>query len=303
MPCYRPLEAWYNPTKHPSTDSKITFSKHFSEAKGIHLPCGQCIGCRLERSRRWAVRIMHEAQMHERSSFLTLTYSDKHIPEDKSLRVEDFQKFMKRLRRGSSVPLRFFHCGEYGERSARPHYHVCLFGEDFYADRKRISDSQSGFPQYISQRLCETWGLGEIHQQTIGELTFESAAYVARYCLKKVTGDGAAEHYAGRHPEYVTMSRRPGIGAGWFERFNGEVYPSDSVVMRGREFLPPPFYDKLLEKADPALFARVKSARSSEIISSVDMDYSQWQEAFGRRLSVKEEVKEQTISKTLKRGV
>lgn len=317
MPCYRPLNGWreYDPKTRKAS---ISFGRHtqfgyvhLGARKRLTLPCGQCIGCRLERSRRWAIRLMHEAQMHEANSFITLTYSDEHLPSDGSLQVKDFQDFMKRLRRGSSGPLRFFHCGEYGEENGRPHYHMCLFGEDFSADRVFAKPNKRGEPLYHSRRLSEVWGNGECW---IGELTFESAAYVARYCLKKAALAGKAgpdldarksaysKWLAGRRPEYVTMSRRPGIGAGWFKKFGAEVYPSDSVVMRGRELMPPPFYDKLLEKLDPELLEEVKKERRLEA-PSTEL-YSDWLEHLGgKRLHAKEVCKEQTVTQTLKRNL
>lgn len=238
---------------------------------------------------------MHEAQMHDASCFITLTYSDDHVPKDGSLDVRDFQLFMKRLRFGSSSPLRFFHCGEYGEKLGRPHYHACLFGEDFRSDRERIEDTRTGHAQYISRRLSEAWQ--DQGRATIGELTFESAAYVARYCLKKISGKPAEAHYCGRKPEYVTMSRRPGIGAGWFERFGREVYPSDSVVMRGIEMRPPDFYDRLLEQVDPDLFKRIKRERSVAAEQAGNHPDQR-----SRRLMDREKVKTATIDQTLKRS-
>lgn len=298
MPCYKPLSAWQQPVSGSAGKRSIVFSREHLEnydiARSLDLPCGQCIGCRLERSRRWAVRIMHEAQMHERNSFLTLTYDDDHLPSDGSLQLEDFQLFMKRLRRGSSGPLRFFHCGEYGESTGRPHYHACLFGEDFVEDRVVYRVSSRGDSLYNSERLTETWGLGHA---VIGELTFESAAYVARYCLKKVTGEKAEAHYAGRTPEYVTMSRRPGIGAGWYERFRSEVFPADSVVMRGQEMLPPPFYDKLLEKTDPELFEKIKLERVKNAGEFYDNP-----DNYTERLMVRRAVKDATVKNALKRS-
>lgn len=307
MPCYKPLDAWRlaAPVKgqHP-----LSFTKGSVQAgdEPLILPCGQCVGCRLERSRRWAVRLMHESQMHSASSFLTLTYSDENVPTGGSLQVEDFQKFMKRLRRGSSSPLRFFHCGEYGEKTGRPHYHCCLFGEDFSADRSYLKTTRAGHTLWTSPRLSETWGLGHAN---IGSLTFESAAYVARYCLKKAALAGKADgldarknaysqFLGGRAPEYVTMSRRPGIGAAWYERYSSEVYPSDSVVLRGREMQPPDFYDKILEKLDPELFEKVKAERKAAAGHFYDHP-----DNYSRRLMVRENVKNETIKNTLKRSI
>lgn len=297
MPCYRPMDCWRQPGALKPGEKRIVFSRHDPIATPLTVPCGQCIGCRLERSRRWAVRIMHEASLHDANSFLTLTYSPENVPTDGSLRVEDFQNFMKRLRRGSSSPLRFFHCGEYGETTRRPHYHCCLFGEDFRSDRELVKRTERGDSLFESPRLTETWGLGHAW---IGDLTFESAAYVARYCLKKITGDKAEAHYQGRRPEYVTMSRRPGIGAPWLlqDRNLFETYRDDTVIMRGREMMPPPAYDKLLEKIDPALFARVKKSRSEEA-----GDFYDSPDNYSGRLVVREEVKESTAENCLKRKI
>src|SRR3954449_8205389 len=119
MPCYCPQSAYR------TSSGGVTFCRSGSlSGEKFSLPCGQCIGCRLERSRQWAMRCVHENKMHPRSSFVTLTYDDKNIPPAGSLSKRDFQLFMKRLRKSQSNPLRFFACGEYGETTHRPHYHV-----------------------------------------------------------------------------------------------------------------------------------------------------------------------------------
>jgi len=132
----------------------------------------------------------------------------------------------------------------------------------------------------------------------IGDLSFETAAYTARYCLKKITGDKADDHYQGRKPEYVTMSRRPGIGADWYDKHHREVYPSDSVVLRGKEMLPPPFYDKLLEKADPTLFEKIKRERASAA-----KDLGNHPDSRSGRLLTREFVQNETVKHTLRRSV
>lgn len=219
----------------------------------VVIPCGQCVGCRLERSRQWAVRCMHEASLYERNCFLTLTYDDVSLPHGGSLVKKDFQDFMKRLRRRfPNDRVRYYHCGEYGAVYGRPHYHACLFGFDFpdkyqWAVRKE-------FPVWRSPTLEVLWPHG---QSELGSVTFESAAYVARYIMKKVTGARSEDHYVSLieetgelcaiAPEYTTMSRRPGIGKPWFDVFGKEVYPSDEVIMRGRCMKPPRYYDNLHE--------------------------------------------------------
>ncbi len=234
----------------------ITF--RLSEAwsdRQLELACGQCQGCRLERSRQWALRCVHESQMHDRNCFLTLTYRAEELPADGSLHVEDWQKFAKRLRKKCGR-FRFFHCGEYGDENLRPHYHAAVFGLDFGDDRKLFKTAR-GNSLFVSETLDEAWGLGFA---TIGSLTWKSAAYVARYVMKKATGPLAQERYervdqvTGEvtrvRPEYTTMSRRPGIGSTWFEQFASDVYPADEVVHEGKRLRPPRFYDSKLPESE-----------------------------------------------------
>lgn len=257
MPCYHPLKAWRGP-RGPSGRLSVVFDESKSLGIPVTLPCGQCIGCRLERSRQWATRIMHENSLHEESCFLTLTYDDEHLPKDLSLNVKHHQDFMKRLRARTGRKLRFFQCGEYGERYGRPHYHSCLFGFSF-PDRQLYS-VRGGNAIYTSEFLRDVWSFGHA---VIGDVTFDSAAYVARYVLKKVTGEPAEQHYRSfdpatgevlqegrRQPEYVTMSRKPGIGADWIKQFRSDVYPSDEVIVNGVSCKPPRYYDNCYELED-----------------------------------------------------
>ena len=191
--------------------------------------------------------------MHERNCFVTLTYDEEHIPNDWSLRVEDWQKFMKRLRKRYGEGIRFYHCGEYGDENGRPHYHGLIFNHDFVDRRPWKKGPRHAID--ISGELQELWTDGF---STVGNVSFESAAYVARYQLKKITGEKADEHYefmvpdtgeiVHRKPEYATMSRRPGIGDPWFEKFAADAYPSDYIIMRGRKMRPPKYYESKVEE-------------------------------------------------------
>jgi len=193
--------------------------------------------------------------MHERNCFLTLTYSNESLPPDGSLRLEDWQKFARRVRK-SVGPFRFLHCGEYGEENLRPHYHACVFGLDFSGDRFVFKVSR-GNTLWRSPTLESLWPFGFA---TIGALSFESAAYVARYVMKKATGPLAEKRYSRLdpktgevwqvRPEYVTMSRRPGLGSTWFDRYASDVFPADEVVHEGRRFRPPRFYTSKLPEAE-----------------------------------------------------
>lgn len=244
MACFHPLQAF-------QTDAgKIVFSDRRAEWRELVLPCGQCIGCRLEKSRQWAVRCMHEASLYDANSFVTLTYEDKQLPDDGSLRYSDFQKFAKRARRKLG-PFRFYMCGEYGSQYGRPHYHSCLFGVSF-SDGRLYRQMESGHSLYTSEILSRLWPFGFA---SFGEVSFESAAYVARYVLKKTGSDverlGIVDFSTGevalRREEFTRMSLKPGIGAPWLAKFQREVYPRDYVVVRGVKCKPPRYYDKLVD--------------------------------------------------------
>ncbi|AZL82672.1 replication initiator protein [Apis mellifera associated microvirus 1] len=254
MPCFSPL------TAYRMQDGSVEFKETANTVCSLQLPCGQCIGCRLERSRQWAARCIHEASLHKQSCFLTLTYRDECLPAHGKLVYRQFQLFMKRLRKFAHPhKVRFFMAGEYGDQLGRPHFHACIFGYDF-ADKTPIKKIADGY-LYSSVSLEKLWPFGF---SSIGAVTFESAAYVARYCLKKVTGRAAKEHYefvdqetgeVDRYPaEFTRMSLKPGIGAGWFAKYGSEVFPSDEVIINGHPCKPPKYYDRLFKKVDPESF-------------------------------------------------
>lgn len=267
MPCYSPLEAWRSSKQDPETGSRpLVFSVSQGDPElPVTVPCGRCIGCRLEYSRQWAVRIMNEAQLHDENCFVTLTYSEDCLPYPPSLKVREFQLFAKRLRKEIG-PFRYFHCGEYGDDNNRPHYYACIFGYSF-PDRVLFS-RKNGNNLFTSDTLDRCWSRGFA---SVGDLSFESAAYVARYVTKKVTGDQAAEAYEyvdsetgetfDLKPPYCSMSRRPGIGREWFDLYRSDVYPSDFLVMRGVKQKPPKAYDRFLREEDERASASVKRER------------------------------------------
>lgn len=304
MPCYHPLQAYYGDEK-PNGKRTIHFhKKSIITGSELELPCGNCIGCRLERSRQWAVRCIHEAECHENNCFITLTVKEEHMDQifpNRSLDVRPFQLFMKKLRKRFGNGIRFFHCGEYGDKYGRPHYHACLFNHDF--PDKRLWTRSTNFPLYRSEILEELWPYGH---SSIGSVTFDSAAYVARYILKKVNGEPQQKHYEridpttgevfDLKPEYTTMSRRPGIGKLWFDQFRDDVYPHDSLVSNGVEMKPPKYYDTLYEALDAESFADIKIDRSLRAIMLADDNTPE-------RLAVREACKSDKISKFLKRSI
>lgn len=216
----------------------------------------------------WALRCVHEAQSHKENSFITLTYNDEFIPSDGSLDKRHFQLFMKKLREELSPKrIRFYHCGEYGPKLARPHYHAILFGHQF-TDLKLHSD-RKGTRLYRSATLARIWGKGFV---TVGDVNINSAGYVARYCMKKITGEQADYHYltvdphtgeilGNLQPEYNTMSRKPGIARDWYETYSSDVYPSDGIFHKGQTHRPPRYYDSMFESTNPVEWETVKRAR------------------------------------------
>lgn len=328
MPCYRQQIALPMPGKTRNGKTPYRFIGRATQAllstafsgdvrfRGFKLmPCRQCIGCRLEKSRQWATRLMHETKFHHGSIFLTLTYDEEHYPKNRSLIRSDFTGFVKRLRSrcdyGEKGKIKVFGVGEYGcdspkgcinpkcKHEARAHYHAIVYGPFSVSgpdeDRTEQEPARSGDRQFTHSDIDATWTQG-MHRYS--DVTFESAAYVARYHLKKISGPNAAAHYGDRIPEFVSPGK--GIGRSHFKAWKHDVYPSDSVVLPGRgAFLPPPYYDRLLEKTDPRLFESVKAKRS-EAKEEIDFRHELLD-------AVNESVREEQVrilvtDQTLKRG-
>ncbi len=271
VPCYKPLGGW------TTRAGGITFVRPEMPSKERTVACGQCLGCRLDKSREWAARIIHESMGYHDNCFITLTYEDGDLPPGGSLVKQHFQKFMKRLRKEfKGQRIRYYQCGEYGDKLERPHYHACLFGLDF--SDKELFKEREGVYLFTSETLEKLWGHGFC---TLGELSFDSAAYVSRYVVKKITGRKAEDHYL-RHdeygvaiwlePEYSTMSRggngadgvqKGGIGKDWYDEYKTDVFPSDEVPVPGVGVFRkvPRYYEKLLREEDRALFDEIKDER------------------------------------------
>ena len=316
MPCFYPLTAYRSDQVTPTGKRKIVFDASKSIDKiPFGLGCGQCSGCRLERSRQWMVRIMHEAAQHDHNMFITVTYDDEHLPTTHEESVRNYQLFMKKLRfKYPGKKISFYHTAENGEENERHHHHAIIFNFEFpdkkfsrysehvdksansvgwvkptkdmpepgkviYRPLTNISSlspdkAQSHAPGaiYTSEQFTKLWANGICE---FGGVTIQSAAYCSRYIMTKVNGDDAEEHYErvdtetgelySLIPEYSTMSRNPGIGKAWYDKYKNETYVHDSIIINGREVLPPKYYDRLIEEEMPDLIKAVKARRQANI--------------------------------------
>lgn len=310
MPCYSPITGYRS--RHLSRNGKRPIV--FSPAEGfadrpVEVPCGRCTGCRLEYSRQWAVRCMHEAQCHKHNAFITLTYAPEHLPANYSVSKDEVQRFLKRLRKRIGQNIKFFACGEYGEKTQRPHYHAIIFGYDF--PDKTLHAKNNGNLLYRSATLEKAWPFGH---SLIGDVTFQSAAYVARYVMKKrkgkpdavdpKTGKTNAEYYMLAHPEtgevfevepeFCLMSRgsgrpcdstlwRYGIGRAWMEKYKGDL-DKDFLTLNGNKMKLPKYYDNVLEAEDEIEMMYRKDKRRKEA-------HKRKHDNTLERLAVKEKVK------------
>lgn len=192
----------------------------------VVIPCGQCIACRIRRAQEWSARLWLEWQMSRAPScFLTLTYDDNHLPTDRSLHVEHYQAFLKRLRkRLSPLKIRYYCAGEYGSQLERPHYHIILFGTDFGSRRAPLCNVFNRLhPEYyISDVVAELWPYG---YHTIAPLCDACICYVAKYVIKKATGLLADDYYDGRLPEFGIGSK--GIGRAYYDAYADGMWSKD----------------------------------------------------------------------------
>ena len=266
--------------------------------KALELPCGQCISCKLEKQRTWAIRMMNEALFWEEalgkySIFLTLTYDDKHLPMHKTLVKQHVQDFFKRLWwKVESDKLRYYVVGEYGTQCPdheltdcpmcgplqRPHYHAIIFGWDAPPKDQERLGTRDGTPIHSSKIIGDAWQFGS-HEY--GTCTFESCSYVASYITKKITGKDAPDYYV-RHitetdqlveiePEFAMMSKRPGIGRYYFDAYHRNMYQQDQIAVPGRGEVgkPPTYYDELYESIDADHLEKIKKNRRKAMAESL----------------------------------
>lgn len=269
MYCHHPLELHAAPGLTEAGKRAYTFDLRDSldpdrriDTLHIQVPCGQCIACRVRKAQEWSARLWLEWKSTDSPScFLTLTYDDDHLPSDRSLHVEDYQLFLKRLRRAlEPVKIRYYCAGEYGSQLERPHFHLLIFGTDFGADKLPIANVFNRLhpDYYISSLVARCWPNG-FH--TIAPLSDACICYVAKYVIKKATGKASDEWYAGRRPEFGIGSK--GIARDWYDRYSEDLWAHDHFRWgdRFKRCRPVRYFERILEKNDFDRLTNIKMER------------------------------------------
>lgn len=292
--CTNPRKAWKCGV-HPSGKQKLVFRapEHHWNYEVQYVPCGKCVTCKLKYSLEWATRISHEMQTCKIGCFITLTIAPEHMVTEGFSRGDEWfppnsvykrslQLFFKRLRKKLAIKrenpetgrlktyyqkFRYLACGEYGDKKGRPHYHACILGYDF-PDKQFWRVSPSGHDTYRSKILESVWTFGHAE---IGELTFQSAAYTARYALKKSSDKTAYEQPYGYdpetgeilfdhvNPEFIIMSK--GLGLDWWNKYRTDTDKDYVTVDYDKKVPIPRYYDKQRERMDPDSLIAIKAQR------------------------------------------
>lgn len=310
MACFRPLPAYQG---EAGEAPRIGYWAG-EQGRKLELPCGHCTGCLCDRRMEWSIRCTHEAQLYDSNLFVSVDYAPEKLPASLSLEYRDVQLWLKRVRkelRGVSpgpngkYPIRFFLSGEYGSETKRPHWHAILFNCRF-ADQVKLLNGN-----WQSDQAERLWSKGRC---VIGEVTPQSISYVAGYTTDKLYGRANQEQYedvvnvssgevTARRPELVSMSRRPGIGAWWYERYSRDLFgasgaPHDFAVIDGQRRRVPRYYWRLfLENGDPNSVEEVREAR---LARAAEVDRSE--ETLERRC-VREEALLRRVRTFSKRGM
>ena len=267
MPCYYPVLA-YRQFKDLEGKWKIKFISDRTDYS-IHslrmkygddlmlLPCGKCLGCKFDKAKDWATRAVCEMQYHDVGCFLTLTYDNAHYPG--KLVKEHLIKFIKALR-NRCISFKYLGAGEYGETTKRAHYHLCLFG---YRPDDLIFHSKSGYDfLYTSDTLSKVWSKGFV---LVGDLTYRSAGYVARYTTKKITDDDC----------FLVCSNRPGIGYDYYLEHCKDMLKDGFVYGDFGDSYKAPiprYFEKLLLRDFPEEYDKLVKSRMSRVLDMQDND-------------------------------
>ncbi len=265
------------------------------------IPCGHCYACKLNKSAEWATRCMLETLKSEHNYWITLTYDEDHVPiaEETKWKIEnqdgtfqeityknegdeiwctgclipeDATNFLKRLREYlrshyDHTGVKVYYCGEYGSLNARPHFHMLLFNCPIPMEESYDFHIDENFKEHWKNRIIE-----ELWQHNgmvdITEIEWSNAAYTARYTMKKVFNERTDQEYyaSGKIPEFVRMSRRPGIGMDYYEQNKFKIYENDELIMKTVKgntgsIKPPKAFDKLFKEQYPEQYNKIERRR------------------------------------------
>lgn len=322
--CTNPRQAWFCYDYEP-TEGIYLFSERearsFNHYELSEVPCGRCLECTMKDKRGWTARALAEAQLHDVSSFITLTYNDAHLPDDAGLCRAELKSFIDRLRIGIkrqyNKNIVVFGCGEYGGNPSdpvktpegRPHYHLCIFGFDF-PDRTPFKMSDSGFLIYRSPFLESKWsregspmGFCTVQNLEFGDMAY-CAGYVDKKALKRATaeqdkyvsrGKYVVDKYGEcREAEFRVYPVRPALGRNWLDKYFNDCYPSGFMIFDGKRFAVPKYFDKVARERDPEMFDKVKQERREKALLRAD-------ENTPERRAVREELLRLKVEKTRKK--
>lgn len=338
MSCYKPLIRIYSPENREISGQvyslarfservgkKLKYEDLMYEQKVMLIPCGQCIGCRIQQREDWTTRIELEARQwpKEQVWFITLTYDDDHVPgmilstgeimrkvqyvwkpgkktpeSVQTLLYTDVQKFLKRLRKAYRGKLRYFCAGEYGEQTARPHYHMILYGWEPTDLKQLYKIHHNGY--FTSETLCKIWGNGNVQ---IAQATPETYRYVAGYVTKKmyeIDGKKANAYYElGQQKPFACMSLKPGLGDAYYQEHKEEIWNQGYIqCTNGKQAQIPRYYEKMMEKENPERLWRIKQNRQRKAIEQKRLQLE------GKDYKTQLETKERVTKKqTKKRGI
>lgn len=338
MSCYKPLIRLYNPDDREQSGrvyslarfsqlsgKQLKYEDLMYNPNVMLIPCGQCIGCRIRQREDWTTRIELEARDYPKEEvwFITLTYDDEHVPgmivktgeimrkvqytweagekRPSSVQIllyEDIQKFLKRLRKAYRGKLRYFVAGEYGEQTARPHYHMILYGWRPTDLENLYKIHHNGY--YTSKWLKDIWGMGQIQ---IAQAVTETYRYVAGYVTKKmyeIDGKKANEYYElGQTKPFACMSLKPGLGDHYYQEHKAEIWRQGYIqCTNGKQAQIPRYYEKQMEAENPQRLWRIKQNRQKNAIEQKRLQLE------GQDYKTVLETKERVTKKqTKKRGI
>ena len=248
----------------------------------VLIPCRHCVGCCTSLSREWMHRMVLEKEVSKTSYFLTLTYDEENIPVNHQLNKKHLDDFLKALRnyfknKYDYDGIRYYACGEYGSKTARPHYHAIIYNLPltplefkvfgFEYDKRYkfrvVGKGEDGTDLYEFDLLNQLWKKGFV---VVGQVTDRSCGYVARYVDKKrLSGEKNKDLKAcGIVPEFNCMSRMPGIGVPYYEKYYKKILDNNlNIFINGTTISVGRMFEKFLDKYHPEYLDRYKKLKES----------------------------------------